>query len=425
MLPWARRLPFFYGWLVVAIAMLSASLGAGLNNISMGVVLKPLSLDLGWSRTVTAAAITSGTIAAGLLAPLFGHLADRFGPRLLIPAGAACVGLLAVIVSKISEPWQFYAAYVPARALSETLMAGVVPITAVANWFYQKRPRAIGMVVMAIPMGSSVLALFYQYLILRSGWRATFFTLGVLLWLLVVIPGAVFLRRQPEDLGLIPDGGGELARDGNTPSKLPGTQDHGPEYSWQLRDAIRTASLWLIIGTFTLWVIASGGIAFHLVAYLTDVGIAPALAAGALSLFALSGAFGNLFWSWAGERVELRWLSTTVMLLSGAAVALLIPARTPPMAYLVAALFGVTARGGSVFPQIMLARYFGRRSFGTISGFVDPFIKAGLGLGPLIAAAVFDRTGSYRGIFLIFIGMFLVAAFLIYLARRPERPQLV
>lgn len=425
MLPWAKRLPFFYGWVIVAVGMLSAFLGAGLNNISMGVVLKPVSLDLGWSRTVTSAAITAGTILGGILAPFFGRLADRLGPRVLLPAGAATVGLLALAVSRISKPWQFYAAYVPARALTETLMAGVVPITAVANWFYLKRPRAIGMVVMAIPMGSSVIALIYQYLILAYGWRSTFLVLGISLWLFIVLPGLLLLRRRPEDVGLLPDGARARPRDVNEDSGSAEPPTFDEEHSWQLRDAVQTGALWLIIGSFTLSVIASGGIAFHLVAYLTDVGITAGLAAGALSLFALSGAFGTLLWGWVGERVELRWLSTTVMLLAGAAVILLIQARTPVLAYLVAALFGVTARGESVFSQVMLARYFGRRSFGAISGFVEPFTKAGLGLGPLIAAAAFDLTGSYRGIFLIFIGMFVLAGCLVFLARRPEQSQTI
>ncbi|MBI2361527.1 MAG: MFS transporter [Deltaproteobacteria bacterium] len=416
---WLRRLPIFYGWFIVAVSMLSAFLGAGLNNISMGVVLKPLSQDLGWTRTVTSGAITAGAILGGALAPLFGRLADRLGPRALLPAGAATVGLLALAVSQITEPWQFYVAYVPARALVETVTSGVVPVTAVANWFYLKRPRAIGMVLMAIPMGSAALSLLYQSLILHSGWRSTFLVLGLLLWLFVVIPGALLLRRQPEDMGLVPDGS-EPLRGGGSSTADAMKQEPDSEYSWRLREAVRTSTLWFIIASFTLWVIALGGIAFHLVAYLTDKGIGPVVAAGALSLFALAGALGNFAWGWLAERIDVRRLSGVTLLVSALAVLLLMEARAPLRAYGVAALLGLTARGGSVFSQVILARYFGRRSFGAISGVAEPFIKAGLGLGPLLAALAFDLTGSYRGIFAVFSGMFVVAAFLVLLARRPE-----
>src|SRR5438045_3742631 len=126
----------YYGWLIVGLAMLSAFLGAGLNNVTMAVLLKPLSEDLGWSRTLTAGVATAGTLAAGLLAPWIGRLADRIGPRVLMPLGAAVVGTLVLGLSLIREPWQFYAVYVPARAIGDTLLCGVVPLTAVANWFY-------------------------------------------------------------------------------------------------------------------------------------------------------------------------------------------------------------------------------------------------------------------------------------------------
>jgi MFS family permease len=186
------KLPFFYGWLIVAIAMLAGFLGSGVSNITMAVVLKPISEDLGWSRTLTAAAITIGSLAGGLLAPVFGPMADRLGPRLLLPAGAGLVGLLVIALSLSTEPWQFYATFVPARALAETLLVGVVTMTAIANWFYLKRPRVMGLVALAVPLGSSVLSLVYQFFIANYGWRSAFLALGIALWIFVVLPGVIF-----------------------------------------------------------------------------------------------------------------------------------------------------------------------------------------------------------------------------------------
>ena len=77
-----------------------------------------------------AAAITVGSLSGGLLSPLFGPLADRLGPRALLPLGGALVGLLAVGVSASTEPWQFYATFIPARALTEFLLCGMIAFTA-------------------------------------------------------------------------------------------------------------------------------------------------------------------------------------------------------------------------------------------------------------------------------------------------------
>ena len=139
--------------------MLAGFLGSGVSNVTMAVALKPITEDLGWSRTLTSSAITIGSVAGGLLAPLVGPLADRLGPRILLPFGAALVGTFVMCLSLTYEPWQFYATFVPGRAFAETLLTGVVPMTAVTNWFYLKRPRAIGLVALSVPLGSFVLSL--------------------------------------------------------------------------------------------------------------------------------------------------------------------------------------------------------------------------------------------------------------------------
>jgi predicted MFS family arabinose efflux permease len=73
-----------------------------------------------------------------------------------------------------------------------------------------------------------------------------------------------------------------------------------------------------------------------------------------------------------------------------------------------------------VLTQVLIARYFGRRSFGAISSILDPFHKGGLGLGALFAGIAFDYFGNYRAIFMIFLASYIVSALMIFLARKPE-----
>jgi MFS family permease len=408
-------LPFFYGWVIVVIVVLAGILAAGVSNITMAVVLKPISDDLGWSRSLTAAALTMGALFGGALSPLFGPLADRMGPRLLLPAGGAVVGLLAIGVSLSTEPWQFYATFVPARALTEFLLCGMIAFTAVANWFYIKRPRVMGVVAMATPLGSAALSLVYQFFVTNYDWRSAFLALGIALWTLVVIPGLIFLRRQPEDLGLLPDGAAHTPP--NAPIRAVASND--VEYSWQRADAMRTATLWLLVISAFLSAIGTGGVAFHMAAYMTDGAFAPAFAASVVSVMALSGALGNGVWGALAERFHPRRLNVAAMLVAAVSVALLMQVRSAPTAYLFALLFGINARGAAVLTQVLVARYFGRASFGAISSILDPFHKGGLGLGALFAAIAFDYYGSYRTIFMIFLCSYVVSAVLIFLARKP------
>jgi MFS family permease len=414
-------LPFYYGWVIVVIVVLAGVLAAGVSNITMAVMLKPISDDLGWTRSLTAAAVTMGALCGGVLSPLFGPLADRLGPRFLLPAGGALVGLLSIGVSLSTEPWQFYATFVPARALTEFLLCGMIAFTAVANWFHIKRPRVMGLVAMATPLGSAALSLVYQFFVTHYGWRSAFLALGITLWVLVVIPGLIFLRRQPEDLGLLPDGMTQLPPIPQGAENGAGDRQGDAEYSWRRTDAARTATLWLLVTGAFLSAIGTGGVAFHMAAYLTDGAIAPALAASVVSVMALSGAFGNGVWGALAERFHPRRLNVATMLVAAASVALLMHVRSPATAYLFALLFGVNARGAGVLTQVLIARYFGRRSFGAISSVLDPFHKGGLGLGALFAGIAFDYAGDYRTIFTVFLVSYLVSALLIFLARKPAR----
>jgi OFA family oxalate/formate antiporter-like MFS transporter len=415
------QLPFFYGWIIVAIAMIAGFISSGVSNVTMAVVLKPISEDLGWSRTVMAAAITLGSFGGGLLSPMFGPVADRYGPRVLLPLGGVLVGLLSIGVSLSTEPWQFYATFIPARALTEFLLCGVVPYTAIANWFHDKRPRAMGLVAMSTPLGSAAMTLVYQYLVIHYGWRSAFLLLGWAFLILVVVPAAIFLRRQPEDLGMFPDGVEPALLSAAAPSG-DAQASSSLDPSWSRAQAMRTPALWLLVASVFFASLGTGGIAFHMVAYLTDVRIVPAAAAGALSVMALSGAFGNGIWGALAERFSARGLSVATTVLSAASVALLMQVDSPATAYLFGLLFGISARGGTaVLTQILLAHYFGRRSFGAISGVLEPFHKGGLGIGALMAGVGFDFFGNYRAVFSGFLSMYLLSAVLIYWARRPER----
>src|SRR3954467_358124 len=130
-----RRPRIFYGWYVLGVAMLAAFLGAGSSQLFMSIMVKPMTEEFGWSRTATTGAVTMGTIVAGLMAPVFGRLADRFGPRLLMTLGALLLGGTYLGLGHVDALWQLYAVYVVARGLTAPMLTGVVPMTAATNWF--------------------------------------------------------------------------------------------------------------------------------------------------------------------------------------------------------------------------------------------------------------------------------------------------
>jgi MFS family permease len=194
------------------------------------------------------------------------------------------------------------------------------------------------------------------------------------------------------------------------------------EAAWTVGEAIRTRTLWLLITAIVIALTVNTGVGFHLVAYYTDVGIVPSAAVGALSIYALTGAVANAIWGFLSERLPERILASVVMILTALAILYLQTVRTIPSAFLFAVLFGFTSRGEGTLVNIILAQYFGRSSYGAISGFVYPFNMIAMGFGPLICSLGFDLTGSYQMFFSVFITVSLISALLFWLARKPTPP---
>ncbi len=411
-----KRKKIFYGWYILGIGILGAFLSAGTSQLFMSIMLKPLTAEFGWSRTAATGAITAGTILGGLFSLPFGKIADRYGPRLLTSVGAIVMAVTFFLLTKLFALWQFYVVYVIARVVSMNAVSNVVSRTAVVNWFRIWRGRALGLLSMATPLGGSLLVIVAQFIMESHGWRSVFMTFAVAMIFLQVIPAALILRRRPEDLGLAPDGGESVA--GNLPAQASGED----ESSWTLNEAMHSQSIWWLISATIVSTTVGAGVSFHMVAYFTDVGIAPAAAVAVLSVYAFIGAVANVIWGFLSERISERLLATVVMVMSSAAVIYLQTVSTPTGAMIFAVIFGITARGEVSLVNIILAQYYGRGSFGAISGFVNPFSMLGLGIGPIIASVAFDVYGSYHAVFIVFAALYMVSAVLYWLAKKPGFP---
>ncbi len=408
----------FYGWYILSIGVVGAFLAAGSSQLFMSIMLKPLTEEFGWSRTAMTGAITTGTIMAGFLSLLFGKLADRYGPRVLTSIGALLTAASYVAFTSFVNLWQFYIVFIIARVISTNTLSAIAPQTAAVNWFRRFRGRALGLLAMATPLGSSALAITAQQIMVHHGWRTVFMAFAIAMVFLQAIPAALVLRRRPEDLGLVPDGIPRMNVATFPSNQVPVDE----EFNWTLSEAIRTPTLWLLIAAIIVALIVNAGVGFHLVAYCTDRGIETSIAVSAMSIYAFTGALANLIWGFLAERISERLLATVVMILTAVTILYLQLATTSTGAFIFAVLFGLTSRGESALVNIILAQYYGRSSYGAINGFVSPFYMLALGFGPLISSISFDLTGSYHSVFTAFIVISVIAAVLLWLAKKPPLP---
>ena len=438
---WPKSL--YYGW-VVAGASGSIGFANAASAISiLTIFVVPMSEEFGWGRTEIAGATTLGAILGAALAPFIGRLVDRFGSRLTLVIGGSIIGLGCVYLSVMQTLLGFYLAFTVSRIADQ---GGVKIGTSVAagKWFERYRGRATGLVFLVETVGVIALAPLTQLVIGQWGWRSAWLMLAAVMFALGVIPCALWVRRQPEDMGLAVDGDSppvvrqahhertvsyheravsereravaeheRIVADGETPA----TEVAAEEQSLTLRDAARTPAFWIALASLFLGSNAVSGPGLHLVPYLTERGLNATAAVGAISVMATAGAAGAMLAGVAADRLSPRWLMVALYLMSAAALTLLVGTDTLAETYVVVILMGLIGTGINTLAPLMWAANYGRGSLGAIHGVGRASQVLGFAVGPLASGIAYDSTGTYREVFLALAGVALVAAGLMAAAR--------
>ncbi len=403
---------FYYGWWVAAAASGIEFANAATAIGILTVFVVPMSQEFGWNRTEVAGATSLGAVLGAALAPFSGRLVDRVGSRLILVAGGLVVVLGCIYLSTAQALVGFYIAFTLIRIADQGLIKIGASITA-GKWFLRYRGRATGLVFLGGSGGMIVMAPVVQLVITQWDWRAAWVVLAGVMLCVGVIPSALIIRRQPEDLGLLIDGA-----PGRTPS-ADGPDLQRDEQQFPLGEVIRTPAFWLILVSLFLVSTATSGIGLHLVPHLTQQGLTPGAAVGAVSVMSISGALAALAMGIVAERVSTKLLMTLAYLLGAVSMWVLIWADTLPEAYLFAVLQGVVGSGVNTLAPIMWAGYYGRRTLGSIFGLSRAAQVVGFAVGPLGSAVVFDRTGTYQGAFLTLSLIAVAASLLLLTAPRP------
>ena len=420
-----RCLPFFYGWVVVAVAFVTMGIGVN-TRTAFSLLFPPILAEFGWDRAVTAGAFSVGFLVATAYVPFLGMAMDRWGPRVVIPIGIVITSLGLVLAPLTSRPWHLHVTLGALVGGGSIFMTYIGHSLFLPHWFVRRRGLAIGIAFSGVGIGSIVLFPWLGRLIAASDWRAACWALAALL-IVVLLPLNVTLpRRRPEDVGLAPDGDavpggtGRVAAD-NVVDRAWTSVD------WTLGRAMRTARFWwLFVGFFAAlagWYMVQA----HQTKYLLDVGFDRERATFALGLVGLAGIVGQIALGWLSDRVGREWAWTLGGL--GFAICyatlLLLPAYpSVGLLYLMVTSQGLLGYGlASVFGAIPAEIFQGRR-YGTIFGTLNLGANAGAAFGPWVAGAIYDGTGTYTPAWLLAIGACAVSIAAIWLAA-PRRVRAV
>lgn len=393
---------FFYGWIIVACAACASFARQGVAVATLSIFVAPMTAEFGWSHTAMSGAVALGGLGA-LIAPALGPFVDRAGGRLVLLVSIGIVAACAYGLSGIEGLVGFYVFF----GLARMAFAGpfdVAVSTAIINWFERFRARAMSYATTTAALSLAIMPVLAQAAIDAYGWRGAWIAIAIAALVVGGVPVALFMRRRPEDLGLQPDGGLVASRNQVPPARGIATLD------FTRAEALRTRSFWLLTIYTALAFAIQAGISLHQAPYLIERGVTPTTAATIVGTFSISAAAGSLLFGRLGDRFPIRALLVGAALLQLLAALNMTFINSALDGYIAALIFGVGLGGLMTLTPLAFAAYFGRRHYGAIRGLAVPAQVIGQAVGPLIAGAARDFTGSYIAAFLIFAAIGLISA---------------
>ena len=423
--PARQRGGVFWGWWIVAGAVVAQFAAMGAGGGIAGVFLRPMTEDLGWSAAAYTLGGSGALLVGGAAGFVVGPFVDRWGARPLMLSGACVYALAFLAMARVTELWQFVALQMIAGGAGFSLIGPLVVNATLSKWFVVRRGWAIALGSMGISFAGLIMPLTMTRAVDAMGWRDAYVFLALLMFALVA-PVALVMRRRPEDHGLLPDGVDPLAaRAGGAGEAAAAAQARDAARSRTRREAIRTAALWLLILGYGLNALALTAVLVHAIPFLTDHGFTRTEAALAIAVNGGANLASKFAWGYLLQRVHVRRLSAAAFSISAIGVAIMLAsapggALAPMFAGFFCWGFGF---GGTVpLSEFIWAGYFGRVHIGAVRGVGVPFTIVFGASGPILAGLWYDAAGSYEGAFAAFAAAYLAGGLAILASREPPPP---
>jgi MFS family permease len=414
LIQWLARRGIYYGWAVIGAMFVTLFMVLGLR-FAFGVFYVAILADTGWQRAETAAIFSISMAVYAVTIVLCGALFDRFGPRRLFPAAVVllCVGL--ALCSTITSIWRFYLYYGVLVGFAFALLGFPTHMAVVPRWFVRKRGLAAALALSGVGVGSLLITLCTERLVLGIGWRSTYVVYGAAI-LAVLLPLNLLIHRDsPQSLGLEPDGAAE------PPPALPGAGQDGVTLS----AAMRTPAWWLLLLAVTMIGFCSMTMVVHQTRLSMDLGYKLATASLLFGMTGITRSVGQLTWGTLSDRFGRNPIYLTVTVLGLLGLGCLFLAReSPQILYLggFTLLFGFGYMGLSPVYASTVADLFAGRHLGKILAMLDIGFGVGASSGPWLAGYLFDRFGNYDMTMWLLVVAVVITGLAMFAATRQRKP---
>jgi MFS family permease len=370
-------------WWLVVTAILSLVVGQGsINVFAAGVFLKPVAQELGFGRGAISTAIGLSSVVTALALPFFGRLVDRYGAR---PMLLISITLFALATAAMSLFTSSVAVLFLLFAVSGVVSVGQCPTAyakVITEWFDRQRGLALGLALAGVGLGTALMPQLANALLGGFGWRLGYVGLGITIFVLAFVPVAVFVREPPA-----------RSIERHAQATLAGAT---------FSQATRTWPFWAMTLTFFFAAVTINGSLIHVVPLLTDRGIAPAAAAGALSAAGIALIGGRVVAGYLLDKIFAPYIAVFFLLGPLAGIAILGWGSSAPWPVIGTILLGLGIGGEVDLLSYIVSRYFGIRFFATLHGFMFALVLIGNAVGAAILGWFFQAMHSYTAGFAVF-----------------------
>ena len=392
----------FYGWWLVGASVLIAMYMAAVVFYGFTAFIEPMADELGWSYTKISLGASLRGLEGGLLAPLFGILIDRWGPRRLIFLGGIIMALGLFLLSRTTTLLMFYTSF-SVIAIGVSCCSMTALVTTVANWFKRRIGLASGIASCGFGLSGLLIPIIVR-LIDSYEWRTAMAILAIGV-LVLIVPLSLLFRHKPEQYGYLPDGddpGAVRANTGNIDQAVSSSIEEGIG----VRQALKSSVFWHIALAYVFFHLIIGAVITHVMPYLSSIGLPRSTASMIAMAIPLCSVVGRLGMGWIADRVDRRKVAVVGFAMMCLGLICFEYAATVGTWLLVPflLLFCIGYGGNNTMRVALLRGMFGRGSFGSIFGFLMGISVTGSIMGPPMAAWVFDNWGSYQNVWLVTAG---------------------
>ncbi len=397
----SRRPRLFYGWYVLVASFVILFLNAG-GRFTIGVMMKPMTAEFGWSRGAVSSAIFLNLAVYAAAIVVVGRLFDRYGPKWIIAGSTVLFSAGFALMTRMSSLWEFllYYGVLNAAGLGGTTVALFGPL--MGSWFEKRRGLALSLAFAGNCFGQFLLMPAFSDMIVVSGWQRTSLWIAGLSLVVNLALAFAVIRGTPERLGLRPYG----RHDRRSPrratlSTIGAPPQAGARRDLTLSEAMRSRSLWLFAAAMFVCGGADFLITTHLVPMVTDYGLSNAVAASMLAWLGLLSLVGVLL---AGPAADAIGNKTPIIITFALRVALfvmLLLVKGEAPFWIFSLGFGLTLLVTAPLATTLVGALYGSTHIGFISGFITTVHMLGGGVWAYLGGVIFDKTGGYDLSFLL------------------------